>query len=334
MENATSFSPPHTRVSVFSAHTPDGVQLVIVDRGIGLSQTRLAEENARLARRERLDLVPTQVLGLFVVGRLARRHRMGVALSQTPGGGVTATIDLGEHLLARPARVDTLLPVPAAEVPAAPAALALTGWPMAETQPPADRAVARAAVAVPGLQPSSLDVSSPDISTLDRVSHTLETGRPWNAFAVPPPAVPPPAAVPPAALPSAVPPQARLAGPNEAPSVFRRRVPGAQLAANTAGARVAPPPAPVDAEAARALVEQFEAGVRQAEQVRPSATLSRRVPGATLSALPSPDRSRWASQPAPDPDRARDSIEQFEAGVAQALREARTDHEYEEGSSR
>src|SRR3712207_7388724 len=55
---------------------------------------RLAEENARLTRRERLDLAPSEVLGLFVVGRLARRHGIEVTLTETPGGGITAWVDL------------------------------------------------------------------------------------------------------------------------------------------------------------------------------------------------------------------------------------------------
>ncbi|MBT8228002.1 MAG: HAMP domain-containing protein [Dactylosporangium sp.] len=100
MENATMFSPPNTRVAVTAEQTRAGAKLTIVDHGIGMSPERLAEENARFTRRERLDLVPTQVLGLFVVGRLARRHRMRVLLAPTSGGGVTATIDLDGHLLA------------------------------------------------------------------------------------------------------------------------------------------------------------------------------------------------------------------------------------------
>jgi signal transduction histidine kinase len=99
MENATTFSPPHTRVTVTAVVTDPGVRLLVVDRGLGMPPQRLAEENARLARRERLDLVPTEVLGLFVVGRLARRHGLGVTLTTTPGGGVTAEVEVPERLL-------------------------------------------------------------------------------------------------------------------------------------------------------------------------------------------------------------------------------------------
>ncbi|GAA0256454.1 nitrate- and nitrite sensing domain-containing protein [Cryptosporangium japonicum] len=99
MENATAYSPPHTRVTVSAEATRAGAQVLIVDHGIGMSSERLAEENARLARRERLDLAPTEVLGLFVSGRLARRHGISVALVPTSGGGVTAVLALTEQHL-------------------------------------------------------------------------------------------------------------------------------------------------------------------------------------------------------------------------------------------
>ncbi|HWS36705.1 MAG TPA: nitrate- and nitrite sensing domain-containing protein [Actinoplanes sp.] len=100
LENATSFSPPHTRVTVGARSVPGGVRLVVTDHGIGMPAERLAEENARLALRERLDLVPTQVLGLFVVGRLARRHNLTIALAHTADGGVTVDVGIRDALLA------------------------------------------------------------------------------------------------------------------------------------------------------------------------------------------------------------------------------------------
>jgi signal transduction histidine kinase len=105
MENATTFSPPHTRVTITGVVSDPGIRLLVVDHGLGMSAERMAEENARLARRERLDLVPTEVLGLFVVGRLARRHGMRVTLSTTPGGGVTAELEVHERELVTDAEV-------------------------------------------------------------------------------------------------------------------------------------------------------------------------------------------------------------------------------------
>jgi signal transduction histidine kinase len=100
-ENATNFSPPGTPVEVTSVIEHD-CYVSVVDHGVGLSLARIEEENRRLVERERLDVAPTRVLGLFVVGRLARRHGLGVRLDPSEGRGVTATVRIPAHLLARP----------------------------------------------------------------------------------------------------------------------------------------------------------------------------------------------------------------------------------------
>ncbi|MEC3982594.1 nitrate- and nitrite sensing domain-containing protein, partial [Amycolatopsis sp. H20-H5] len=85
LENATSFSPPASVVDV-GAELRDGhCRVTVTDRGIGMSEDALHRENRRLVERERLDIAPTSVLGLFVVGRLARRHGLGVRLTATTG---------------------------------------------------------------------------------------------------------------------------------------------------------------------------------------------------------------------------------------------------------
>lgn len=76
LENAVTFSPASSSVEVVlrPRHGSGGGALIeIIDHGLGMSAERLEEENARLIRRERLDLAPTEVLGLFVVGGLSRR---------------------------------------------------------------------------------------------------------------------------------------------------------------------------------------------------------------------------------------------------------------------
>jgi signal transduction histidine kinase len=98
LENAASFSPPGTPVEV-SAVLAEECRIDIVDHGLGMSATRLAEENRRLIERERLDLAPTTALGLFVVGRLARRHGLSVRLQASAGRGVTATVAVPLRLL-------------------------------------------------------------------------------------------------------------------------------------------------------------------------------------------------------------------------------------------
>ncbi|MFD5544948.1 ATP-binding protein, partial [Streptomyces sp. NPDC127079] len=137
LENAVSFSPAGSPVEVTVRSSDAGAHIVVTDHGLGMSTERLAEENQRLIRRERLDLVPTKVLGLFVVGALARRWEIGVELTRTPGGGVTAEVTLpGRLLLTMSAVADTAGspltvepaapteptgPTPAASVPAGPA---------------------------------------------------------------------------------------------------------------------------------------------------------------------------------------------------------------------
>ena len=100
LENATNFSPPGSQVSVTAVLDHD-CAIAIVDHGLGMSPGRLAEENRRLLERERLDVAPTRVLGLFVVGRLARRHGLAVQLELSPGRGVTATVRVPARLLSR-----------------------------------------------------------------------------------------------------------------------------------------------------------------------------------------------------------------------------------------
>jgi hypothetical protein len=101
----------------------DGSCLVsIVDHGIGMTEQKFAEENQRLVERERLELAPTSVLGLFVVGRLARRHDLGVELLATPTtGGVTARLTIPSSLFSHRAgvRVKPMPVIPAQAVPEA-----------------------------------------------------------------------------------------------------------------------------------------------------------------------------------------------------------------------
>ncbi len=165
MENATAFSPPHTRVTVTAAELRGGARLAIVDHGLGLAPERLAEENARLTRRERLDLAPSEVLGLFVVGRLARRHGIEVTLTDTPDGGVTAWVDLRPaHLVAR---------AEAMPAGASPPIQATVGTQHGEFAPLLAGTATRS---VPGsAQPF-------DVNMLDRATRTLQSARSWNAF--------------------------------------------------------------------------------------------------------------------------------------------------------
>ncbi|MEU4478273.1 ATP-binding protein [Micromonospora sp. NPDC023966] len=358
MENATAFSPPHTRVVVAGEQTDGGARLTVVDRGIGMTEERLAAENARLTRRERLDLAPTEVLGLFVVGRLARRHGWTVRLAPTAGGGVTAHLQIPAALLVvrRPERAG--------------ATVARAAVPSRE----------RRALPEPARTPVDDEPTGFDAALLSRATRSIESGASWNAFGIPsadsgpgtpadpaggpppawPPTTPAPAtprpaspapptpvvgpapAAPPAAGPTTgLPPTVPVLAPPPAglPPLIRQRVPGASLppAGPVAGPVAG---APADPAVVRLLVEAFQDGVRRAEDDAAPAVptpgrppLSRRVPGANLAVSP----VRTAPPPSPhpgDPAEVRDLITEFEAGVARALREVSPDRRYEEDPSR
>jgi signal transduction histidine kinase len=135
VENAVTFSPAYTMVEVSVHRGPRAAILEIVDHGIGLAPYRIAEENEKLIHRERLDLVPTKVLGLFVVGRLARRNGVRVGLSSTVDGGLTARVTVGEELLlSANAQVASLPPRP----PTMPGQQALTS-PLPEPRTQSDQ---------------------------------------------------------------------------------------------------------------------------------------------------------------------------------------------------
>lgn len=241
MENAALFSPPTTRVTVTADRAQYGALLTIVDQGIGMSEARMAQENSRLAQRERLDLAPTQVLGLFVVGRLARRHRIGVALTPTLGGGVTATINLGEHLLVVERTQRGHSPLAAAP------------------QPRGDT----------GSAPAALPTLPAGVGQLVRRAGALIAAAPsWDAFSVARRSRSAPQTQRATPIQRATPPQ--RTNPTQpvirrSPSGLRQRIPGTH---HPAGPPVVTyletPPTEADAAAARDLLDQFGSGVARA----------------------------------------------------------------------
>ncbi|MEZ0076833.1 nitrate- and nitrite sensing domain-containing protein [Planotetraspora sp. GP83] len=103
VENAISFSPRETKVTVSSYRIDaGGVVISVSDTGIGMTGEELAQANHRLANPPVVDVSVSRRMGLFVVGRLALRHGVRVQLRQQDTGGVTAMVLLPESLLAQP----------------------------------------------------------------------------------------------------------------------------------------------------------------------------------------------------------------------------------------
>ncbi|WP_330295117.1 nitrate- and nitrite sensing domain-containing protein [Streptomyces sp. NBC_00503] len=99
IENATQFSPPHTKVRVSGEPVGAGYVLEVEDRGLGMGREALQEANRRIEQSEALDLFDSDRLGLFVVSRLSARHGVKVHLRMSPYGGTTAVVLLPNSLL-------------------------------------------------------------------------------------------------------------------------------------------------------------------------------------------------------------------------------------------
>ncbi|MGC0328893.1 signal transduction histidine kinase [Streptomyces sp. SAI-170] len=239
LDNAVRFSPSGTPVEVTVAADADGATVTVADHGLGLSAERLAEENARLVRRERLDLVPTKVLGLFVVGTLARRWGIGVTLSRTRGGGVTAEVTVPGALLAPR---EAAAPASAGAVASGTAVKA----DLASGPCPAVVAGSAAQAPVAGGRPAQDNPPLPRRVPRREAPAEGDSGAPLI-------------------------PKARTEASPAPGKALRRRVRGASLRTTTAAEadhRVASrdTTGPVDADAVRSELEDFEAAVERAHR--------------------------------------------------------------------
>src|SRR5918999_750942 len=105
VENAVHFSPPEASVIIRTRpylQTPGAHVLTVEDWGVGMPAEDMAEANDLLAAPRDVDLSVSQRLGLHVVARLAQRHGIEVALTPTPGCGVTAAVVLPPALFSDP----------------------------------------------------------------------------------------------------------------------------------------------------------------------------------------------------------------------------------------
>jgi signal transduction histidine kinase len=79
---------------------PQGMYtLAIIDSGLGMSAIDIEAANRRLAGAESFTIAPSKYLGHYVAGNLAARHGITVRLDNSPGNGVTATVNIPPALL-------------------------------------------------------------------------------------------------------------------------------------------------------------------------------------------------------------------------------------------
>ena len=130
LENATVFSEPGTPVHVSTGIDEDDVIITILDQGLGMTPDELAEVNLKIRKTSAGDVLGSQRLGMFVVGRIAARLGASADLTAGPDGrGTLVTIRMPRVLFVDPhsipltpptapaARVETfVLPEEAAEV--------------------------------------------------------------------------------------------------------------------------------------------------------------------------------------------------------------------------
>lgn len=98
LENAIQFSPPSEAVRMTGLFDMDGYQITVSDRGVGVSEARIAELNRILDKPPALGLSVEPTLGMYVVAKLAHRHGVKVELIKGVPG-ITARITVPrDHL--------------------------------------------------------------------------------------------------------------------------------------------------------------------------------------------------------------------------------------------
>ncbi|WP_062982398.1 sensor histidine kinase [Nocardia anaemiae] len=103
VDNATSFSPPQSRVEVSGNVVGKGVVTEISDQGMGMTESEIDRVNEMLRKPPDFGVAALSSdsrLGLFVVAQLAARHGISVRLSESDYGGIRAIVLIPTALLA------------------------------------------------------------------------------------------------------------------------------------------------------------------------------------------------------------------------------------------
>lgn len=124
VDNALSYSPPHSRVEVSGTRAIDGgVLLEVEDHGLGIDRDELQQLNDDIAAGGRFGVETTRHMGLFVVARLSANHEIEVRLRSRPQRGTVAAVHvpvgvLSAEVTPEDAEITRRMPVPAAIEPA------------------------------------------------------------------------------------------------------------------------------------------------------------------------------------------------------------------------
>jgi signal transduction histidine kinase len=94
LDNAFKYTPPHSPIEIDLVRADGQTQLAVIDHGGGLSDADKARLVARFARGDAARSQPGSGLGLALAAAVARAHGGRLVLTDTPGGGLTARLDL------------------------------------------------------------------------------------------------------------------------------------------------------------------------------------------------------------------------------------------------
>jgi HAMP domain-containing protein len=101
LENATTFSSPTTTVVARGRSLASNGDFLIEveDQGIGMTAQEYDSANEKLIAPAIVDVAMSQMMGLFVVARLAQRQGIEVRLRPSNSGGVTALVKLPASII-------------------------------------------------------------------------------------------------------------------------------------------------------------------------------------------------------------------------------------------
>ncbi|MEU6314015.1 ATP-binding protein [Streptomyces sp. NPDC047014] len=173
LDNATRYSPPHTRVHLTATEVQSGIAVEIEDGGLSMSDEARMRAERMLAQAQSgidlNDLGETPRLGLAVVGRLAQAYGFQVSLRSSAYGGVRAVVIVPQHLVTTAAAATGLAH-----------GIGSSSGPRAVAAVPREHPVDRPAAAMPAprTRPSPAAASRPAAAPGETVTERTANGLP------------------------------------------------------------------------------------------------------------------------------------------------------------